>query len=359
MNEKGFTLVELLAVIIILSVLALITTISTNTTINNSRTKLTEIQIKNIEKAAESYYLKEAINTSYYDKEEIKSCVNIEYLIEKGYIDSSEIKNPKGDELMEGSVKITYKSNQYTYEYQETACTNDDLGIICEGVKTATNGNVPTGKYLPGDEYICKVKSDMEEGYRFYVLSEEEEKVNLIMEREIDSKGAIATTTASVVWVSLADYKSTDGLEIDYNTDGNTDRGPITVMKYLYNATKDWDNIENVIIDYTDECKNYGNIKTTENKTVIKTVDDIETINFINLKARLPYKKEILANNSSVWLGGYLSSSVGYHLMNSSLSGSACIDFVLNGEYKNDCTKKASFVSAVRPVISISKTNIK
>ena len=48
-NMKGFTLVELLAVIVILGVLTTITTVSVTDTINKSKNKLTDIQINAIE----------------------------------------------------------------------------------------------------------------------------------------------------------------------------------------------------------------------------------------------------------------------------------------------------------------------
>ena len=161
--NKGFTLVELLAVIVLLGVIALIATISTNSTINNSKTKLSEIQIKKIEKAAEMYYLKEGINDANYGYNETKTCVNVNYLIENDYIEKNEIINPEDYNKMLGSVKIVYKTDTYTYNYKDTECVSSDydsqLKSICRPVteKNKTTGNVPQGNYLPGDEYICEV----------------------------------------------------------------------------------------------------------------------------------------------------------------------------------------------------------
>ena len=52
MNRKGFTLVELLAVIVIITLLALITTISITGVVNNSKNKLSSTQIELIKSAA-------------------------------------------------------------------------------------------------------------------------------------------------------------------------------------------------------------------------------------------------------------------------------------------------------------------
>lgn len=55
MNKKGFTLIELIAVIIILSLLAFLTTTSVSKFLDNSKNKLSEIQIELIRSAAENW----------------------------------------------------------------------------------------------------------------------------------------------------------------------------------------------------------------------------------------------------------------------------------------------------------------
>ena len=120
---KGFTLIELLAVIVILGIITLIITISTTSIINNSKNGLTEIQIKNIENVAQTYYIKEGINNDDTTSD-IDSCVNVSYLIEHGYFDGVEILNPKDKKKMRGSVKITSLNGKYKYEYQTIICPN-------------------------------------------------------------------------------------------------------------------------------------------------------------------------------------------------------------------------------------------
>ena len=319
--NKGFTLVELLAVIILLSVIALITTISTSSTINKSKTKLTEIQIQKIEKAAEVYYLNEAINENNYDYEETKTCVNVEYLIENDYIEENELINPKDYNKMLGSVKIRYESGIYTYNYKDTECNSSDydsiLKSICKPVteKTKTTGNVPQGNYLPGDEYICEVKPDTK--YRFFVLStnnkageiitsDSEDKeitsINLIMNRNVyydedNDVGDVANqiNTGLVAWVSKENYND----DTNYGTYGNNSKGPITSMNYLNNATKDWSNVPNLNLTYNDEGKHFNDFKLIG-------------------KTRLPYYIEVKAVgcldyedlSCPIWIIDYLSHSL-------------------------------------------------
>lgn len=117
MNKNGFTLIELIAVLVILSVVITITVTIVGPIISGSRDDLLENQKHNIEEAAKIYYLKEG------NLDASNSCVNVSDLISKGYVESSEILNPKNNEPMNGSVKITYSSNQYKYKYQENLCS--------------------------------------------------------------------------------------------------------------------------------------------------------------------------------------------------------------------------------------------
>ena len=115
MNTRGFTLVELLAVLVILAIVITITTVTVSSVLSSSENSISDLQKKNVEEAAKVYYLKEGMNTN-------ATCVSIQYLINEGYIEGSEVIDPKTKETIEGSVRITYASNQYSYKYQESSC---------------------------------------------------------------------------------------------------------------------------------------------------------------------------------------------------------------------------------------------
>lgn len=115
MNKKGFTLIELLAVLTILSIIAIIITVAVSTILDKSKDSLSETQKRNIENAAETYYLKEGMNTD-------DTCISVQELIDKGYIEGVTVKDPKDNKEMVGYVKITYTSNQYSYRYQKKSC---------------------------------------------------------------------------------------------------------------------------------------------------------------------------------------------------------------------------------------------
>lgn len=366
--NKGFTLVELLTVLVILSAISLIAVVLTGPTIKNSRQELSDIQISKIEEAAKIYYLKEGLGSFDYENDEHKTCVNLSYLLEKNYLDGSEIINAKNNEEMNGSVKITYSSNQYNYKYQDTACSNNDLGIICTAVTEATTGTIPssTEGYVLGDEYMCEVKSGTR--YRFFVLSEEEKNVNLIMERNLyynsdsDTGLADSTNTGITNWGEMVSD------------------GPNSSMNYLHNATKNWSNISNIKIDYTNSQSDYT-IKTFEKNT--KIINKTETIiaEFLDLKSRLPFIEELksagcehddenkidLENASCpLWLANYTNSpayasSEKYQQIDN-ISGYLTSDssdsLVILISYGSIHWEFPDAYNGVRPVISISKNAI-
>lgn len=98
MNKKGFTLVELLAVLIILGVLAIITTTVILNQVNESKDKLTSQQIKIVQSAAIDYcndkglskqngikhkvYLSTLVNEALINKNLINSLDDGNYYIE-------------------------------------------------------------------------------------------------------------------------------------------------------------------------------------------------------------------------------------------------------------------------------------
>jgi len=389
MNNKGFTLVEVLAVLLIISMLVTIVSVSISSTINEYEKKLSKTQISMIEDAASVYFLKEGIKKSYNNRS-FKLCVNLSYLIENDYIEDKSVKSIYNNENLEGSVEITYRLEEYDYKYRENSCNYEYTAIdqICTAVTndTKTTGNIPEGNYLPGDEYICKVKNNTK--YHFFVVSTENDKVNLIMERNVYYNSLNNTT-------GLADSNN-PGLVAWYGAAEDHSYGPITAMNYLHHATKDWDNIPNIIMNYADEnldyvtqekgTNGYDSIKTTGIETVIISENRVETLKMENLKTRLPRYNEVhgkskcLTKNENnnqygscpLWLVNYLASSdyitgeglqnidgiSGYWTLSSSADGSNKYAWIVHYYGYITCPNVFTSAEGVRPVITIPKLDI-
>lgn len=118
-NNKGFTLVELLAVIIVLSFIAAIAITSVSKSISNSKNNLKEVQEVEIINAAKKYYMTE--DPTKLESGESK-CINVSALIESGQFENDSIIDPTTGETFTGSVIISLVGKQYHYEYKSTEC---------------------------------------------------------------------------------------------------------------------------------------------------------------------------------------------------------------------------------------------
>lgn len=125
--KRGFTLVELLAIIVIIAIIGLIVVPTVNTAIKNSKERAYEAQVAIIEEGAHKWALDHNdLLPEMVDGSSIK--LSLTDIIKEGHIkktDDGKLKNPKeSGKNMEGCVVITYSSeyNQYIYEYDEN-CT--------------------------------------------------------------------------------------------------------------------------------------------------------------------------------------------------------------------------------------------
>ena len=117
MNQKGFTLVELLAVIIVIGLLASFALPQVLNQFNNNAGKLSEQQKNLIEESAYSYLLE---NESKY-KNATKKCVTIKQLVTDDALDETFAKQVFGDDY-------ATKNDGVSYSYQK-GTLNVELGI--------------------------------------------------------------------------------------------------------------------------------------------------------------------------------------------------------------------------------------
>lgn len=108
-NKKGFTLVELLAVIVILAVVMLIGITSIGPLMANSRKSALRSDGLDLMNAAKTAYQAEALKTVPEFNSTQSVCMSLEWLKKEGYTENKQ--NYKG------SVLVTYASGQYSYKY--------------------------------------------------------------------------------------------------------------------------------------------------------------------------------------------------------------------------------------------------
>ena len=212
MKNKGFTLVELLGVLLILAVIALITFPIIDNLLVGSKEEAYQRSIDGILEAAEMYITSE---WNYPDTETKK--LSLQTLINSGFLEDKDIIDPRNNESMTGCVVYRWDNsyNQYQYRYDE------------ECVLPA---------YAIGD--LLKVDVGGGQTQNIYVLEIKGDEITGILDRNLGGK---------VAWISEEDYNSAGG-----NWDSDSDEvlnqnlyefGPITANKVLEERTSGWSNV--------------------------------------------------------------------------------------------------------------------
>ena len=160
--KKGFTLVELIVVIVLLSLISIFTFPSINKVINERKEKLYNIQIENIKASAESY-----INKNNLFSTNDKVIVTLCELKQSGFTDEN-IKDPRtGLLISDNSMVIALKNtNEYTFMPgldSTTSCSVND-SILYEYIEV-------------GSEYILK-NDDSKYTITIYLNNEEVDSVD-------------------------------------------------------------------------------------------------------------------------------------------------------------------------------------
>lgn len=118
-NNKGFTLVELLAVIVILLAISVIAIPNITASLERNKNKMSESQKKLIASSAELYISENKNAITYYSSFVAGTCcLSINTLESMGYLSSDDLKDANGNVI---SGYINYINNKYEFV---TSCTN-------------------------------------------------------------------------------------------------------------------------------------------------------------------------------------------------------------------------------------------
>ena len=176
-KNKAFTLVELLAVIIILGLLAIIIIPKTQKTISDSKKNTYEVSANSLSNEATSYFLAQKAKTSEFNECEYdftnnnNTCMGFDFKGKKPDSGILKIDN-------RGNVKFAVKFGDYCYkkikssseiitnEYDVETCTLNSFKLVSD---TDNNGIISTG-----DEYETN-------GENFYVVNINESTNDIVL----------------------------------------------------------------------------------------------------------------------------------------------------------------------------------
>lgn len=121
--KRGFTLVELLTVIVVLGIIAAIAIPTIVNTIKDSRIKTCKEQVRTIENAAKRWGTENSININKTSP----GTITVKQLQDRGYLSAKDnVVNPITNESMENiQINITYDNlyNQFSYKLPNNVCS--------------------------------------------------------------------------------------------------------------------------------------------------------------------------------------------------------------------------------------------
>ena len=218
MKSRGFTLVELLAVLVLISVIAIIAVPSIINYINQSEGEIDEATKKIVFSGTQLYVDQ---NKKDFQAPLKQYCVTLQEIVDQKYLSDSIFDSVSGSKIDSNTfVKVINYYNvdkeRYDFKYDiSNECTEQEYVCVPATEKTVTVGNVPEGNYEAGDEYICQVSND--ERYHFFLLKKQgNDTVKLLMDENLGS---------TVAWYGAARDNS---------------KGPLTVTTALADRTSEW-----------------------------------------------------------------------------------------------------------------------
>lgn len=245
-NEKGFSLVELLAVVVILGLLSAVAIIGVNSIIKNTEKKYYDTQRNTLKMAAQSYTQD---NRSSLPKTIGSSTeITLKTLQEKKYVD--EIKNRQGAtcDATKSYVRV-FKYSKDGYNYTSY--------LVCPGYENVTE-NIekagPTIKVEYKDSGTYTEKNDTVE-----IASYKSPKVTINIERKNDGENKNILSYNYVIYSCITNASKKEVCNTELKNSGSVDAHQqakvteeISIKEYLSNKIK-------IVVSSVDE---YGNVST-------------------------------------------------------------------------------------------------
>lgn len=156
-NNKGFTLIEVISILVLIAIVATLSFQVVANRIKKSKQRLKETLYETIEQAANKYMLANPSLDKYHTS---RLCIEITTLQNNGFLETGDIKNPETNELINSyKVLAEYESDSKQYKYDVVqSCTPITTPIISDDLVETRNLVVSSGDglYEDSDSYVFK-----------------------------------------------------------------------------------------------------------------------------------------------------------------------------------------------------------
>lgn len=215
-NKKGFTLIEIVAIIILLSVIALITYPIVNNLINDSREDLYDEQIHELLRLSNAWV---AGNASKLKNENGYSyALSFEELASQGYIVEENVRNPKTGERFPGCIMVTYNSISSSYDVNYDENCKVEIVEKEPSINLITDSSIVNNEGYATKDFDVKVVGNNITSYTYCTSTSECEPST-----KVNSSGGIITINQEgityVCVIGKNETKSTNKLCKKYNLD--------------------------------------------------------------------------------------------------------------------------------------------
>ena len=296
MKNKAFTLVELMAIIVIMASMLLIILPAINNTIKNSEEKKKQDAINNIYMAAENYLMANYEEYLNLDNVGAVEYVYITDLISNNYL-SIDTVNPNNDLAFnnQDAVKVTKKEDgTFSYEliYLKTL-----IELLLEQYQEGTQTGLVKDSINPNLYYYKGTNEEVANNFLWYgghqwrvlEFDTKEDTLTLITQQPLT-----AIQLASSVWTTEEEY--------------NESYINAWLNDYFWNSLDS--SIQNNILDNTFNVGIYGETVAEQNIEKIKTIKKVGLLN-IKQYLRAGELDSFLDIKDAWWLGnGYNASGV-------------------------------------------------
>ena len=291
MNKRGFTLVELLAVIIILSLLALLTSTAVTKLVKDSKGDLNMTQVELIKSAAQTWG---ADNLTGLPAAGECSYLTLANLKDYGLLDSN-LKDPNTNEKISDDlkIKILTTKNQNSGKLITTYEVNPESVDGCYK-QVYNNGEVVYFDVTTGKNCTNYKENNSNGGYNGYINKDDEGN---------ETERLSTQNTCLKFYAFNDDWGKKLNLLLDHDIAlaNWSDHIEKTALQSLYDGTKDWNTQQYISKDFILDPDDTNNSNLEIGYTKVPIFDDAET----PFKARFIETQEIIkiigANNFFEW----------------------------------------------------------